>query len=145
VRDALASCVENSELLAKNLNKFESEIVIECYILHLNYIRDPWYDNSVNRNVGEVGVKINNANFNFNPQALGQMPLSIYFEKRKWEILMEIKIVYAISEKKYIRYYEVFLLWRPKVVYARETLLTRTKLGEILMWIIKGAYNENVF
>jgi hypothetical protein len=31
------------------------------------------------------------------------------------------------------------------VVYAREALLTQTKLGEILMWVIKGVCNENAF
>jgi hypothetical protein len=148
VRDALASCVENSEgyLLEKNLNKNESEKVTDSYILRLTYIRRYFlYDNGAIRNVEEVWVKSNNVKFNFNLEILGQLPLSIYSEKRKWEISMENKIVYAISEKKNIRYYEVFLLWRPKVVHARDTLLTRTKLGEILTWIIKGMCNGNDF
>jgi hypothetical protein len=140
--------VEYSEvhLLAKNLNKNVSEIIKDSYIMRLTYIRRFFsYDIGVIGSVEEVRMKSNNVNFNFNLLILRQLALSIYFENRNWEILMENKNVYAISEKKNIRYYEVSLLWRSKVVHARVTLLTRTKLGEILTWKIKGMCNGNDF
>jgi hypothetical protein len=144
VWDALASYAEYSEvyLLAKNFTKTVSEIVKDIYFMRLTYIRRFFsYDNDVIESVGEVWRK----SHNFNLQILRPLALSFYFENRKWEILMENKNVHVISEKKNIRYYEEFLLWRLKVVYARVTPLTRTKLGEILTWKIKGMCNGNDF
>jgi hypothetical protein len=129
-------------LLAKNTTKTVSEIDKDIYPMRLTYIiRFFSYDSGVIGNVEEVWRK----SHNFNMQILRPLPFSSYLKKRKWEILMENKNLYIISEKKNNRYYVVSLLWRSKVVYARVTPLTRTKLGEILTWKIKRMCNGNDF